>query len=399
MEASANPTNTKRADSPRLMAADGLRALCVLIIALYHFWQQSWLELSFNIGARTFTLLPLLRAGYIFVDLMLMLSGFLLYLPYARAKLDGSPCPSTKEFFAKRAARILPGYLLGVFAPLLFFAIPGGEYHGALDIAGDLAPYLTFTQTWFPQTYQHSRLNAVLWTVGIEAQAYMLFPLAAKAFDRRPVVSYTIMTAIGWTYRLTIWRAIPDLTLWVNQLPSFVDVYANGMLAALLFARLHNKWSTAFERALCTLGSCAAMVLIWKIVCLQSSLSWDRAGLHAGQAALRFPLTALGAVWLITTERAFAGFRFIFGNKVWRWMSGVSYAFYIWHQWLAVKLRADWRFPPYQAVENPQFVGEQPWQTLYMITCFVVSLNAAAIVTYLWEQPIANLLRRNKHAR
>ncbi|MDR1598370.1 MAG: acyltransferase [Oscillospiraceae bacterium] len=396
MEQAVTPSDTGRADPPRLAAADALRALCVLIIALYHFWQQSWLELSLRVGGRTFTLLPLLRTGYIFVDLMLMLSGFLLYLPYARASLDGSPPPSTSEFYRKRAVRILPGYLLGVFLPLFAFALPQRLYSGWRDALSDLLPYLTFTQTLFPNVYQHSRLNAVLWTVGVEAQAYLAFPLAARAFSRRPVITYATMLALGGLYRLTIWKTLPDLTLWINQAPSFIDVYANGMLAAWLFTKWRGRPSAAAERVLCAIGACGAMFGIWRLVCLQSALSWEPSGLREGQAMLRFPLTALGAAWLVMAERSIAAFRLVFGNALWRWLSGISYALYIWHQWLAVKLRVDWRFPPYQAAENPQFSGEQPWQTLYTLTCFVVSLTAAAIVTYCWERPIVKLFKRRR---
>ncbi|MDR0397220.1 MAG: acyltransferase [Oscillospiraceae bacterium] len=384
---------------PRLAAADGLRALCILIIALYHFWQQSWLELTFRIGSTTFTLLPLLRTGYIFVDLLLMLSGFLLYLPYARSAASSVPLPPLKDFYTKRALRILPGYLLGVFLPLFLFALPSHSYSNLPDLLSDLLPYLTFTQTLFPRVYQHSRLNAVLWTVGVEVHAYILFPFAAKSFTRRPAFTYLTMLTLGLAYRLIIYSTLPDLTLWINQTPSFIDVYANGMLAAYLYTKRLSTPPTRTERILCTLLSFTTLILIWKLICLQSSLSWDLPGLHLGQALIRFPLTALGALWLLFTERSLPLFRFTFGNPLFRWISNISYALYIWHQWLAVHLRSTWRFPPYTAPENPQFSGEQPWQTLYMITCFVVSLTAAAFVTYCWERPILRLFNHRNRRR
>lgn len=374
--------------------------MSVLIIALYHFWQQSWLELSVTVGGRRFTLLPMMRVGYLFVDVLLLLSAFLLYLPYASARFSQKQPPTLKQFYQKRALRILPGYLLGILLPLFVLAIPAHKYSGVMDLLSDLVPYLTFTQTFFPKVYQASRLNSVLWTVGIEVQAYLIFPLAAKAFDKKPGSTYLVMVLMGLLYRYGIWRILPDLTLWVNQLPSFVDVYANGMLAAWLYVRWRERPPTTWERVVCTLGSCAAMFGIWRLVCVQSGMSWEMKGLHEGQALLRFPLTALAAAWLLLTERSFKGFKLVFGNVVTRWVAGVSYAFYIWHQLLAVKLRMDWRFPPYLAAENPQFAGERPWQWLYMITCFVVGLLAAAVVTYGWERPITRLLtRRNENVR
>lgn len=375
--------------------ADGMRALSIAIIALYHFWQQSWAEIAFSLFGRRYSLLPMLSTGYLFVDIMLMLSGFLLYMPYARAYADRLPHPSVSVFYKKRAARILPGYLLAVFVPLFVFAIPQGKYADFSDVAGDVLPYLTFTQTFFPKVYQGSRLNAVLWTVGVEAQAYILFPLAAKAFTRKPVLMYGCMTLAGFAYRFAIWKAIPDLTLWINQLPSFLDVYANGMLAAYLLVRYVGRESEhggVWIPILCTIGACACLFGIWRIICWQSAHSWQREGLHFGQALMRFPLTALGAVWLLLASRSAGWFRAIFGNAAMRWFSGISYAFYIWHQLLAVKLRVDWRFPPYKAAENPQFASEQPWQWQYMIACMLAATVAAALVTYAVERPASRRL-------
>ena len=42
----------------------------------------------------------------------LSLSGFLLFLPYARARVDGAPLPDTRTYFIKRGLRILPSYWL-----------------------------------------------------------------------------------------------------------------------------------------------------------------------------------------------------------------------------------------------------------------------------------------------
>ncbi|MDR1570067.1 MAG: hypothetical protein LBS72_06215, partial [Oscillospiraceae bacterium] len=299
------------------------------------------------------------------------------------------------------AIRILPGYIFAVAVPLFAFCIPSGEFTSVRDVLSEVIPYLTFTQTLVPSVYQASRLNAVLWTVGIEAQAYLLFPFAAKAFDRKPLTTYASLLLGGAAYRLAICKTLPDLTLWINQLPSFLDVYANGMLAAWLFAKWESREFARFDRTIqtaCTIGACACLFAVWRIICWQSDISWQRDGLHVGQAIIRFPLTALGGAWLLLASRSFSGFQAIFSNKVARWFAGISYALYIWHQLLAVKLREIWRFPPYRAAENPQFVAEQPWQWQYMIVCAAASVMAAALVTYIIERPSVKLLQRFEHS-
>ena len=88
-------------------AGDLLRVVCVGMIAWYHIGQQSWLSPTLRIGTFKLSFMAPVRAGYMFVDLMLMLSGFLLYLPWANGRQR-----STRDFYARRALRILPSYWL-----------------------------------------------------------------------------------------------------------------------------------------------------------------------------------------------------------------------------------------------------------------------------------------------
>ena len=73
---------------------DGVRVLCVLAVALFHVWQQSWLTPSLPFGLGRLDVV--VRSGYIFVDGLILLSGFLLFLPYARQKVEGGVLPSAR---------------------------------------------------------------------------------------------------------------------------------------------------------------------------------------------------------------------------------------------------------------------------------------------------------------
>ena len=66
----------------------------------------------------------------------------------------------------------------------------------------------------------------------------------------------------------------------------------------------------------------------------------------------------------------------------------MSYNFYIWHQYLAVKLK-EWHIPPYTAQSMPQQYEGRLWQQRYTAVCFIAALVLAALVTYLWEKPLA----------
>ena len=80
-------TQTER--DGRLPALDGARALFVLFVGCYHIWQQSWLTPNISIFGYYTSLDPWLRSGYIWVDAMILISGFCLYLPWARVREEG----------------------------------------------------------------------------------------------------------------------------------------------------------------------------------------------------------------------------------------------------------------------------------------------------------------------
>ncbi len=53
------------------------------------------------------------------VHLFFVLSGFLLFLPYARAMLQDRPLPTARRFYQRRALRILPAYWVCMIALVL----------------------------------------------------------------------------------------------------------------------------------------------------------------------------------------------------------------------------------------------------------------------------------------
>ena len=54
---------------------NGIRALAIMIIVWYHFWQQSWLIPSFSLI--NIDIIP--RFGFLLVDMLILLSSFCLY--------------------------------------------------------------------------------------------------------------------------------------------------------------------------------------------------------------------------------------------------------------------------------------------------------------------------------
>jgi len=386
------------ADEKFIASADFLRVISVYLVAWFHFWQQSWLNPVLKIGSVRIDFNPIVRPGYLMVDLLLMLSGFLLFLPYARSAQDKAPFPNLMEYYKKRAARILPSYLFCIFVIFFCFALPRGEYSTEKHLWTDLLRHLTFTHNLDVLSYQNTRLNGALWTLAVEVQFYLIAPLVCRAFAKKPFWTYLIMTGAAFAYRFLYVLPMESYALHLNRLPAMLDVYANGMMGALIYVRLcryarRNGWLNL----LMTIVSILCIVAIYYLMRGQSKTSGGYDAVHIGQMVRRFPLSAAGALFIVSAGLSFSGITKIISCRPVRWLSMISYNVYIWHAYAAVKMK-EWHIPAY---ENPQpnQAGEQPWQLHYTLLSFAVAIALGALVTYLIERPAARLILRRTPRR
>ena len=385
------------AERKRIPELDGLRVLMIFIVSWFHIWQQSWLGPMVG----NYSLDWLVRSGYIWVDGTVFLSAFLLFMPYARAALEGTPLPDTRDFYRRRAIRILPSYYF--FLALVFFAVclPWNLYQGnGPFLVKDVATHLTFTFPFFRDTLLATPLGGACWTLAIEVQAYALFPLVARGALKKPVLTFSVMAAVCFGFRAWCLWALGDWSVVVNQLINFLDVYVIGMLSAAAFVRLsrreERKPSPAWQRILWTLAFAAVFFGLCRLMRYQASAMGD-AGIKQRQMLLR-PVFALCFAGLsLSAPFSLKPLRLLLGNPVTRFLAGISMNYYLLHQVVAVHLRRI-GFPP-SVSETPNYAGEQPRQTQYTLLAFGLSLVLAAAVTYGIEKPAARILgRRRKKA-
>ena len=374
---------------------DGLRALAVMVVAWFHIWQQSWLYPGFDFFGWHVNLDPLVRSGYIFVDIMILISGFCLYLPFARMRYEGGSAPSAKDFYARRLMRIQPSYLLTI-AVMFAVALATRAYYSREQMLRDGRSHLTYTHMFFYDTYYASNLGGALWTLAIEMQFYLIFPLLARAFYRLPATTFAAMVAASLAFRGFVSVTFEDVSLYFNQLPAYLDTFAIGMACASLHAWLARKRPNAITRVLCSAGSVLMLALLWQVVRRQAG-NPNVDMIRLGQMNNRLAMGLLGGGFLLMSANAGMILRRIFANPVTQFISAVSLQFYIWHQTIAVWL-ITYRVIP-SAYENPNWEGDARWQMLYTIACFGISLIVAAALTYGFERPIARALQRRYDAR
>ena len=200
-EAIASSSRTS-ARTVRIAYADALRALAIFCVFLHHMFQQTLLTAKVR---------ELAVFGYWGVDCFFVLTGFLLCGPYLRAIADGTPLPGWRPFAVRRILRIYPLYVVCLalsIADLVAHArgpslLDAGAH--LLMLHGFIVPYVT-------------QINGPLWTMAVDAQFYVLMPIALFGFNalvrRRPAAQRV----------RSIWLLLAAICL-ASLLERFVAVY------------------------------------------------------------------------------------------------------------------------------------------------------------------------------
>ena len=95
-------------DRARLLGLDGLRGVAASLIVVHHAANVSGAQRS-----APFT--QLAAVADVGVAVFFVLSGFVIYRPFAAAHADGARVPEAVSFWWRRALRVLPAYWFALF--------------------------------------------------------------------------------------------------------------------------------------------------------------------------------------------------------------------------------------------------------------------------------------------
>lgn len=366
---------------------DGVRALAMVFVVWFHFWQQSWLTPPGKWE-------PFVRYGFVFVDLLILLSAFCNFYPYARAILLQEPWPDTKTFYKKRAARILPSYYFSLVVMAVVLLAEGTALTGAFW--KDFAAHIFCVGPLFADSYLSRYFNGVLWTVQIEVLYYILLPWLAKLFRRFPVLTCGGLWACGIGSAEYIVAQKADLIrIYGNHIATFAGCYANGMLLCVLYITLKRMQAERICMQKNLGDKCiqlvATGVLAGCIIHLSRMLAELGQGeLQVVQLQQRFELSLVFSCFILALPFAWSGIQRLFANRLMKWLAVISYNLYLWHQYIAVKLK-EYHIPDWEGEVPPNMTGDVVWMWKYQILIVIVSLLVASVMTYGFERPVARM--------
>lgn len=165
-------TNMNSTVSEKFNGLDHLRALAIFMVLIYHYRMFAHPEWIDTYG----------RFGWTGVDLFFVISGFLISKQLFE-QIKSSAEIRLKEFYIKRFFRIIPPFALTLF---LYFAFPFFREREALP---PLWKFITFTQN-IELDLLHFGSFSHAWSLCIEEQFYLLFPIILLLFFKYKKVVY-----------------------------------------------------------------------------------------------------------------------------------------------------------------------------------------------------------------
>ncbi|MFI7383091.1 acyltransferase family protein [Streptomyces sp. NPDC049813] len=306
----------RAARAGRLDSLTGLRFLAAFAVFAHHFTGAS----PSGGVAHAPVLFPYTTMGVNGVGFFFVLSGFLL----AWGHRAGS---GAKEFYRRRAGRVLPLHLAATVPCIWVFHVWGGV---PWDLPSFLAS-LVLVQTWFPGVVPMFPGNGVSWTLSVEVFFYLLFPFVIRGAYRLRTRTLFALSGSGLVAMWAVnWWAAAHLSPfhreWLMRLPvTRLPEFALGLTLALAVGR--------GLRLPLRPGVLAALFAGYTVVYVHRA-TWCPGAVADQLAWTVRPLVALFSALVIVAyvQRERAGWRGWLCTPVMVRLGAWSYAFYLLHQ-------------------------------------------------------------------
>lgn len=247
MSESASTTNTV-SSSDRIREIDGMRAIAVLAVVLYH------------ASIRGF------NGGYFGVDVFFVISGFVI----TRKTLTdlGSGEFSPFEFYRRRVRRILPAVIVVLFVTTIFahkWLLPV-DY---MKYSETLKSVLTLTSNrqiaretnYFEPDTAFLPL-AHLWSLAIEEQFYLVFPIVVFFMKTKRRLAIILVAVSGWSLFSMISSSAETSEPYFSTSNRIVQLALGGLCALFVSSRNHTDPRANIKSIINTVAFVALLLLI-----------------------------------------------------------------------------------------------------------------------------------------
>jgi len=295
----------------KIKGLDGIRAIAVILVIISHLGFYPKLT---ELGLWTPSLLPVF-SGLAGVHIFFVLSGFLItHLLVTEHANKGRV--SLRDFYIRRALRILPLYLLVV------------TLVGIMELAGEagtrpvsfLYAY-TFTFNMMPKEH-YSAILGHTWSLAVEEHFYLVWPLLFSLFFlRRKALLFVVCSAV---VAVSIWLQVVIEPLrthyfverWSLPAGSSISI---GALAALLLSATRQR---GLNGALAGSGALLLSGVLYFHGLLIGELPWGASG------QLRALGVALLLLWIFANQGS--GLVRVLEFRPLAYIGAISYGLYMW---------------------------------------------------------------------
>jgi peptidoglycan/LPS O-acetylase OafA/YrhL len=355
----------------------GAAALGIIAVHVWMFVPNTGLATP---GTLSDDLIGQLRLG---MPMFFVLSGFLIFRPFARAAIEGRPLPRLGVYALRRVARVGPAYWLVI---LLTAAVLAALNSGYAQPASVLPSFLLFLQVYDPQAM--GTLNPPTWTVAVEASFYLLVPVLAIALAaltarlRRPEHRRLLLAAAcaGLVVVGALVLGQASLHGWGTDvrhtLPARLASFGAGMLVAVL---AHDRRASRRGTVLLA-ASGTALVLLeagW--------LVFDIGPTELHQALVDTPASIGFALLIAAVATGRLPGAVVFERGPLQWYGTLSYGVYLVHFPVIYVLRTLDAFPQRPALAIGLVLG--------------ISTAIATLSWHLLEKPAIAWARRRTPSR
>ena len=215
---------------------DGLRALAALSVLGFHAAYGAGIAVTHS------PFRPYAGRLEVGVSIFFVISGFLLYRPFVRARFEGEPAPRTGAYAFRRFLRIVPGYWVALTVVALWLGTPG------VFTSSGIPTFYGFAQSYSSDTLLGGIGQA--WSLCVEVAFYAFLPLWALAMRKlgsgrrayaQELGGLLLLFVASIAYKAWALGQEPASSLssppYMLSLPGYLDQFAAGMLLAVLSVR------------------------------------------------------------------------------------------------------------------------------------------------------------------